>query len=266
GLHRQTVSWHFTRPYAAGSTAVARSSGLRHGWPSPREAGVDRLVSPHGGRRRGLEGLLDRLAVALVKRFAQLGELSIVLLLLRLLGEGFGRRVVQPIGLVFLIQGFLERPQIDGVQPGKVIDPIELATAKAAEDHAVDRREVRTLRHADGPQVEIQIIVMDRAGLTIEDLRQEAAAGPERAEVEHPAIRPDHLVAVGEHIPEALADQLADLLLDRDGTLPELAGDLVPGGFGRHRAPVVRASQLTQVAMQPERLLVSLFPRRVEDG
>src|SRR5260370_38868565 len=41
------------------------------------------------------------------------------------------------------------RPQIHRVQSGKVIVPIESTPVETAEDHPVDRRQVRTLRDPD---------------------------------------------------------------------------------------------------------------------
>src|SRR5208337_1218355 len=138
-----------------------RFSGVSVAWPAISwrgrpaawKAAVDRLVSPDRWRRRAFEGLLDRLAISLLERFAQLGQVLILLLGLSLLGQGFGGRVVQPLGFVLLVQGFLERPQIDRVKPGKVIDPIEPATLETAENHLVDRREIRTLSDPDRPHV-----------------------------------------------------------------------------------------------------------------
>src|SRR5208283_2457893 len=236
------------------------------GRPSTWKAAVDRLVRPDRCRRRAFEGLLDRPAISLLKRFAHLGQILILLLVLLFLGQGFGGRVIQPIGIVLFVQGFLERPQIDRVKLGKMIDPIEPATLETAEDHLVDRRELRTLSNPDRPHVEIKIVVMLRACLPIQDLRQKTAASPGRTEIEHPAISRGDLVTVGEKVPEALPDQLADFPHGLHGTFLKVSGNLVERGFRRQGVPVVRPSERAKIAVETESLFITLRERGVEDG
>ena len=83
---------------------------------------------------------------------------------------------------------------------------------------------------------------MLRACLPIQDLRQKAAARPERTEIEHAAITCRDLVTVGEKVPEALPDQLTDFPHGLRGTLLKVSGNLVERGFRRQGAPVVRPS------------------------
>ena len=63
-----------------------------------------------------------------------------------------------------------------------------LGALAPVEAYLVDRREIRTLSNPDRPHVEIKIVVMLRACLPIQDLRQKTAAHPERTEIEHAAI------------------------------------------------------------------------------
>jgi hypothetical protein len=71
----------------------------RRGRPSTWKAAVDRLVSPDRCRRRAFEGLLDRPAISLLKRFAHLGQVLILLLSLLFLGQGFGGSEFRVFGI-----------------------------------------------------------------------------------------------------------------------------------------------------------------------
>src|SRR5208337_4434685 len=107
---------------------------------------------------------------------------------------------------------------------------------------------------------------MLRACLPIQDLRQKAAASPERTEIEHPAISRSDLVTVGEKVPEALPDQLADFPHGLHGTFLKVSGNLVERGFRRQGVPVVRPSERAKIAMETESLFITLRERGVEDG
>ena len=83
---------------------------------------------------------------------------------------------------------------------------------------------------------------MLRACLPIQDLRQKAATSPERTEIEHAAISRNDLVTVGEKVPEALPDQLADFPHGLHGTFSKVPGNFVERWFQRQGVPVVRPS------------------------
>src|SRR4051812_18827750 len=126
---------------------IAICMASRHRRPALRKMPVDGLVRQHGARRWAVAGLLDRFAFTLGELLAHLGELAVVLGVLFFFAErrrGVVRLEVFLAGL--LVHLLLQRAQIYDAQLGEVVDPIVSARLETAEDHLVDRRQIREAR------------------------------------------------------------------------------------------------------------------------
>src|SRR5947209_9811069 len=97
-------------------------------------------------------------------------------------------RIIEPIGVVLLVERTAERPQVDGVDSGEVIDPIESAILQAAEDHLVDGREVGALRDPTCAHVEMEIVVLLRVNMPVQRIGKKASAAAKRSEIEHSTV------------------------------------------------------------------------------
>ena len=75
-----------------------------------------------------------------------------------------------------------------------------------------DQREVGAPGQPDGLHKEIYVIALLRAGSSISNLHQKAAAHPERAQLEY-ALGCEDLMAVREHIPDAVLDGRSESIL-----------------------------------------------------
>src|SRR2546422_788656 len=86
-----------------------------------------------------------------------------------------------PLLALWLAQGVTQRTQIDEFELGKVIRPIVAVGLESAENHAVDRRQIRPPGQPDRAHVKIDVIIPSTTDLAVDTVRNKTtgtAKGP----------------------------------------------------------------------------------------
>src|SRR6266704_2207028 len=114
-----------------------------------------------------------------------------------------------PLLALWLAQGVTQRTQIDEFELGKVIRPIVAVGLESAENHAVDRRQIRPPGQPDRAHVKIDVIIPSTTDLAVDTVRNKTTGTAKGPNIHDTSVWPKHVVVVGKDIPQTFAHQFS---------------------------------------------------------
>src|ERR1017187_341525 len=143
-------------PYAPGKPALdIKNPPPSQRRPAFRVAAINRLISAHRRWRRMIQRFVTGLGIALGQLRAKTLQLRLPLAFLLFLAKRFRRRIVFRL---CLLQFLPQRRQIHNAQLLEVEFPIRAQRLEPAENHRINRRQVRAIRNPDRAQVKPAVI------------------------------------------------------------------------------------------------------------